>query len=207
MDMDLLFNVPQLVATAGYIGIFAIVFLESGMVIGFFLPGDSLLFSAGILASQGHFSITALLIIIFLAAVLGDSCGYTIGSRLGTKVFKEESSRYFKKSHLESAKEYYARYGALTLVIARYIPVIRAVAPLLAGVGKMHYPTFLTYNVLGGALWTLSITLLGYFLGNTVPNIENYIVPIALVIIVISVLPPVIRIGKEYYKKGDKKSA
>ncbi len=192
--MDFLFNVPQLVATVGYLGIFTIIFLESGMVVGFFLPGDSLLFTAGILASQGHFSIVLLLIIIFVAAVAGDSAGYALGAKFGPKVFERKNAQSFKKSHLDSAKAYYSHYGPITIVMARFMPIVRAIVPLLAGVGKMQYSTFVTYNVLGGALWTLSVTLLGYFLGNSVPHIERYIVPIIIGIVVLSFIPAIVRI-------------
>ncbi|OGL67638.1 hypothetical protein A3B21_01450 [Candidatus Uhrbacteria bacterium RIFCSPLOWO2_01_FULL_47_24] len=198
-----MFDLVALIKTAGYLGLFGIVFAESGLLIGFFLPGDSLLFTAGFLASQGFLNIWALAIGAFICAVAGDSVGYAFGRRVGPAIFKREDSIIFHKDHLERAKDFYAKYGKKTIILARFMPVVRTFAPILAGVGHMHYPAFLTYNIIGGALWAIGLTTLGYFLGSTIPNIDRYLIPIIALIIFTSVLPSIIHIlrHKEYRVK------
>jgi len=196
----------DLVATiksVGYIGLFAIIFAESGLFIGFFLPGDSLLFTAGFLASQGFLNIWILAPITFLAAILGDNFGYAFGKKVGPAIFKREDSWFFHKDHLERAKVFYEKYGAKTLVLARFLPIVRTFAPILAGVGKMHYRTFFFYNVLGGFLWAVGMAGLGYFLGATIPGVDKYLIPIILAIIVLSALPTLVHIikNREYFIK------
>jgi len=204
--MDFLSNLnPEvLIKTFGYLGLFAAVFAESGLFIGFFLPGDSLLFTAGILASQGLLSIWVLLALLLIAAVLGDNFGYAFGRRLGPRLFSREDSRFFHKKHLDRAQTFYARYGKATLIIARFTPIVRTFAPIVAGAGKMRYPTFFAYNVVGAFIWVLFNTLLGYFLGKAVPSIERYIIPILVIIIVLSFLPAVFQFMRE--RKATKKS-
>ena len=180
-----------MVETAGYLGLFIIVFAESGLFFGFFFPGDSLLFTAGLLASQGYFSITYLVILLAIAAISGDSVGYWFGKKVGPRIFTREDSFFFHKKHIERAHEFYTKYGPRALVLARFVPVVRTFVPIVAGVGEMHYPTFLRYNIIGGLLWSVGVSLLGYFLGATVPNIEEYLLPIIIVIILLSVLPVV----------------
>src|SRR3989344_3150572 len=175
----------SLIKTAGYLGLFGIVFAESGLFIGFFLPGDSLLFTAGFLASQGFLNIWLLAPLVFVAAILGDNFGYAFGKKVGPAIFRRDDSVFFHKDHLERAKIFYEKYGAKTLVLARFLPVVRTFAPILAGVGQMHYPTFFFYNVFGGFLWAIGMTWLGYFLGATVPNIDKYLIPIILAIIIV----------------------
>lgn len=193
-SLGILFDVPTLIRTAGYLGIFGIVFVESGLLIGFFLPGDSLLFTAGFLASQGYLHIGLLVIGSFVAAVAGDSVGYAIGYRFGSQIFARDGSFFFRKEHLVRAENFYATYGGKTVVIARFMPVVRAFVPVLAGVAKMHYRTFLFYNILGGFLWAVGLSLLGFFLGSTIPNIDHYLLPIIAIIIVVSALPGIISI-------------
>jgi len=197
--MDFLSNLnPEvLIKTFGYLGLFVAVFAESGLFIGFFLPGDSLIFTAGILASQGLLSIWVLPPLLFIAAVLGDNFGYAFGRRLGPQLFSREDSRFFHRKHLERAQTFYARYGKATLIIARFTPIVRTFAPIVAGAGKMHYPTFFVYNIVGAFIWVMLNTLLGYFLGKTVPNIERYIIPILVIIIVLSFLPAVFQFMRE----------
>lgn len=175
---------------ASYVLIFAIIFAESGLFFGFFLPGDSLLFTLGILASQGSLNIWLIILLGCLAAISGDSVGYTFGRRVGPTLFKKEDSLLFRKEYLEKARRFYAEHGKITIILARYTPFVRTFAPIVAGIGKMPYSTFLIYNVVGGISWIMIITLLGYFLGNTVPNIEKYIIPILAMIILASVIPP-----------------
>lgn len=192
MELLLHADIPTLVQTVGLLGLFLIVFAESGLLIGFFLPGDSLLFTAGFLASQGYFNIMVLILGCLLAAVAGDSVGYAFGKKLGPKIFTREDSLFFHKDHLMRARAFYERHGGMTIILARFLPVIRTFAPILAGVGEMRYPIFLSYNVIGGALWAVGLPLIGFFLGNTVPNIDRYLVPIILLIISISLIPPAI---------------
>lgn len=171
-------NLPQFIEAVGYIGIFAIIFSETGLLIGVAFPGDTLLFSAGILASSGHFSVLGVMIISTVAAILGDSLGYFTGKKLGHKIFAKEESIFFRKSYIDKSKKFFEKYGALTIVIARYVPVVRTFAPFLAGVGYMKYEKFLVFNIIGGVLWCFSVVLLGYYLGTRFPNIDVIILPI-----------------------------
>ena len=193
----------ELIKAAGYFGLFAIIFAESGLFVGFFLPGDSLLFTAGFLASQGFLNIWALAPLMFLAAILGDNFGYAFGKKAGPAIFNREDSLIFHKDHMERARVFYEKHGAKTLVLARFLPVIRTFAPILAGVGKMHYPTFFFYNILGGFLWAVGMAGLGYFLGATIPGVDKYLIPIILAIIVLSAMPTLVHIikNREYFIK------
>jgi membrane-associated protein len=179
----------SLLKLVGYSGIFGIVFAESGLLIGFFLPGDSLLFTAGFLASQGFFHIGLLIIICFVAAVTGDSVGYWFGQRVGRKIFNRPDSLIFHRHNLLRAEKFYATHGGKTIILARFLPVIRTFAPILAGVGSMRYSQFLFYNVVGGALWTIGLTLGGYFLGTLIPNPDRYLLPIIVAIVLLSISP------------------
>lgn len=191
------FDLRTLITTVGYLGLFAIVFAESGLFIGFFLPGDSLLFTAGFLASQGFFHIMPLTFLCVVAAVVGDNVGYAFGKRVGHRIFKREDSIIFHKKHLARAEEFYKKYGGKAVVLARFMPVVRTCAPILAGVGNMRYSTFFFYNIAGGLLWGAGITIGGYYLGSIVPDPDKYLLPIIAAIIVISFLPPVIHILKD----------
>lgn len=194
MDVFFGFSLPELIKAAGLLGLFVIIFAESGLLIGFFLPGDSLLFTAGFLASRGFFNIFVLAAICFAGAVLGDSFGYAFGKKIGPKIFNKEESFFFHKKHLERARDFYEKYGGKTIVIARFMPVVRTFAPILAGVGQMRYRTFLFYNVFGGFFWAVGLTFLGYWLGGVVPNVDRYIIPLVLLVIFLSLLPPIIHI-------------
>lgn len=191
-----MFDLIPLIKTAGYLGLFGIIFAESGLFIGFFLPGDSLLFTAGFLASQGFLNIWVLAALTFIAAILGDNFGYAFGRKVGPALFTREDSVLFHKDHLKRAKVFFETHGAKTLVLARFLPVIRTFVPIVAGVGGMHYPTFFFYNVFGAFFWALGMAWLGYFLGNVIPNIDKYLIPIMLAIVVISILPTLIHIIK-----------
>jgi len=194
-------NLIELIKTVGYLGIFGIVFAESGLFIGFFLPGDSLLFTAGLLASQGYLNIAALLLIVFVGAVLGDNVGYAFGKTVGPKLFKRENSSLFHKKNLIRAHNFYEQYGPMTIILARFIPVVRTFSPIVAGIGQMQYKTFVFYNIFGGALWTLGLTLSGYYLTRVIPGAESYITWIIIGIIVISVIPAIWHLLKEHYVK------
>lgn len=191
------FDLITLLKTAGYAGLFGIVFAESGLLLGFFLPGDSLLFTAGFLASQDFFNIWTLIIGCFIAAVIGDSVGYGFGRRVGPKIFTREDSLIFRKHNLEHARVFYEKYGGKTIVIARFLPVIRTFAPILAGIGVMNYSSFLFYNVIGGALWAIGMPALGFFLGSVIPDVDRYLLPIISAIIILSVLPTLYHVFKE----------
>lgn len=197
MEIITSFNLATLIRTVGYLGIFWIIFAESGLFLGFFLPGDSLLFTAGFLASQGFLEISFLIVICFAGAVVGDSFGYAFGRRTGPYIFRKEDSLFFRKGHLERAALFYERHGGITLILARFLPVFRTFAPILAGVGRMRYPYFLLYNVIGGALWAMVLPLLGFYLGRVIPHIDYYIVPLVFIIIFLSSIPPLFHIFKE----------
>lgn len=181
----------------GLFGILFAIFAESGLFFGFFLPGDSLLFSAGILAAAGHFNVVVLFVGSFICAVLGDSVGYWTGKKLGPKIFTKPDSFFFSKKNLDKTVKFYEKYGKKTIVLARFVPIVRTFAPILAGVGSMRYDHFIFYNISGGLLWSFSLIFAGYFLGNSVENIDEYILPIVALIILISFLPLVL----EFLKK------
>ena len=191
------FNLIDFIKAAGYAGLFTVVFAETGLFLGFFLPGDSLLFVAGFLASQGLLNIWALTSVLFVAAVTGNIAGYIFGYKIGPAIFSKEDSLLFKKAHVAKAQTFYDRYGGKIVMLARFIPVVRTFAPILAGVAKMDKSIFLFYNIAGAFVWTLGLTLLGYCLGNSVPNIDHYLLPIVIVIIVGSLLPGVIHYMRE----------
>lgn len=191
------FDLISLIKTTGLIGVTAVVFAESGLLIGFFLPGDSLLFTAGFLASQGFFDIKIIILLTFMAAVAGDSVGYAFGKKVGPKLFTKEDSVIFHKKHLAKAQHFYEEYGKKTIVIARFLPVVRTFAPIVAGIGNMEYRSFITYNIVGGLLWAVGVTLAGYFLGNLIPDVDKYLLPIVILIIILSVAPTAIHILKD----------
>lgn len=182
-----------IIKAVGIIGIILIVFAETGLFFGFFFPGDSLLFTAGIFASQGFFSIGVLLVGCIVAAILGDSVGYWSGRKYGRKLFDRDEGFFFKRKRLYDAEIFYEKHGKSTIIIARFVPIIRTFAPIVAGIGKMHYGTFISYNIFGGVFWVTGLLLLGYFLGGMIPNPDTYIVPIAFLIIVLSFLPIIVK--------------
>ena len=191
--MDLI----ALIIGFGYVGIATVVFAESGLLIGFFLPGDSLLFTAGFLASQGVFDIGFLVTICAAAAIIGDSVGYAFGRRVGPKLFTREDSILFHRDHLDRAQRFFAHHGPKTLVLARFMPIVRTFAPILAGVGQMRYGHFLAYNVVGAAAWGVGMPLAGYWLGRTIPNVDRYLLPIILAIVVLSIAPSIVHVIRD----------
>src|SRR3990167_719185 len=178
-----------LVESAGVIGVALIIFAESSFV--FFFPGDSLLFTAGILAAAGYMSLGLLLVLTFLAAILGNNIGYYFGRRIGPRLFTRDDSLFFRRVYLEKTGKFYEKYGGKTIMIARFVPVVRTFAPILAGVGNMPRRSFFLFNLAGGFVWTFGMTLLGYFLGKIVPGVDAYILPIVLAIIIASFIPGV----------------
>lgn len=205
MHFDLLTTLKTLGPYAMWVTFF-IIFAESGLFFGFFLPGDSLLFSAGVLASQGFMPIAVLALGCFVAAVSGDSVGYWFGKKFGRGVFEQEKLPLVKRHHLEKAESFYEKHGRKTIVLARFVPVVRTFAPIAAGISRMDYRTFISYNIIGGLVWSVGVVLAGYFLGSLIPadKIDRYLLPIILLIIVISVLPAVKHILDE--KKEAKKT-
>ena len=183
-------NLDHLIRWGGYLLLVIVVFSETGLLAGFFLPGDSLLVTAGLLAAVDHIlNIYVLLILLSAAAIVGDTVGYWIGYHLGPKVFSRNDSFFFHRDHLSRAQKFYEKYGAKTIILARFVPIVRTFAPTIAGVGKMKYSKFLAYNVVGGIVWVLSMTLTGYLLGNSIPGIEKKIHWVILVVIFLSFLP------------------
>jgi len=194
-------NLQEPVKSIGYFGIWAIIFAESGIMLGFFLPGDSLLVTAGLIASQGFLNIYILLFGCFVCAVLGDNVGYFTGYRLGRKLFAKEDSRFFKKKYLQETESFYAKHGQKTIILARFVPVVRTFAPIIAGTAAMRYKTFMSYNMIGGLVWTFGLTLFGYFLGRVIPDVDRYILPIVIVIILISSAPALWHLVEPRLKK------
>jgi len=192
-----MFSLTSFIQAAGYIGVGAVIFAESGLLIGFFLPGDSLLFTAGLLASQGYLNIFILVTVTFLCAVFGDNVGYAIGKKFGPKVFTREKSFWFHPDHVKRANIFFEKYGAKTIILARFLPVVRTLAPVLAGIGEMKYRTFLFNNILGGLLWAVGVTLVGFYLGKVVPNIDQYLIPIIIFIIALSLSPTVLHVLRD----------
>jgi membrane-associated protein len=195
-----MWNIRELILTTGYLGIFFIIFAESGLLFGFFFPGDSLMLTAGLLASQNLLNIELLIPLAMTAAILGDTVGYWFGRKVGPKIFKREDSLIFHKRNLVKANEFYKKHGGKTIILARFMPFIRTFAPIVAGVGEMEYGKFLSFNVFGGIFWVLLTGLGGYYLGNLIPNIDRYFLLIILAIIFVSVLPGLIHFWKEYRK-------
>ncbi len=193
----------EFIKWASIIGVAAVVFAESGLLIGFFLPGDSLLFTTGFLIHAGvlNFNIHLAVLIIFIAAVLGDSVGYTFGRRIGPRIFNRKDARLFKQEYVQKAQAFYEKHGGKTVIIARFVPIVRTFAPIVAGAGKMEYRRFLTFNIIGGLLWAAGITYAGYFLGGLFESmgleIDQILLPLIAIIILISVLPPAIHIFKD----------
>jgi len=189
-------NLPGLIESAGYIGLFFIIFAESGLFFGFFLPGDSLLFTAGFLASQGYLNVWVLTVLLVIAAISGDSFGYYFGKKIGPRLFSKPKSLLFNPEHAIRAGRFFEKYGKKSIFLARFVPVVRTFVPIVAGVGQMEYTSFIRYNVFGGLFWVILMTLGGYFLGQAIPEADKYLHYIILAIIVISVVPVVFEIWK-----------
>lgn len=198
-------NPDVLIPIAGYPGLTAIIFLETGAFV-FFLPGDSLLFMAGMYAGRGDLNILWLQALLIPAAILGDALSYTIGARLGPALFSRPESKFFKPQHMKTAHEFYERHGGKAIILARFMPVVRTFVPVVAGIGKMPYSRFASFNIIGGASWVLSMTIGGYFLGQF-EFVKKHIELIVIAIIIISVLPGLSAWAKQRFAKGDGKAA
>lgn len=191
-----IYDVEGIIAFGGLLLICAIIFIETGLFFGFFLPGDSLLITAGIFAATGHLNLWWLLLFASLCAIAGDQLNYYVGHRAGKLLYSREDSFFFRKKHLEKAQGFYDRHGPKTIVICRFVPIVRTFAPAVAGAASMNYLKFVTYNIAGGIFWVLAAVLSGYFLGTLIPNIEEYIHLIIILVIVLSFVPILI----EYYR-------
>lgn len=192
-------DLPALVQWAGYAGLTIIIFAETGLLVGFFLPGDSLLVTAGLLAADPAFGLNVWLLglILTVAAIVGDSVGYNIGRRSGPHIFSREDSLFFDKKHLLRAQAFYERHGGKTIILARFMPIVRTFAPVVAGVGRMEYRKFVVFNIVGGTLWIWSMLLIGWALARTVPAVAQHIEKVILVVIFLSILPGIIAWLKE----------
>lgn len=187
-------SLTESIIALGYVALFATVFAESGLFFGFFLPGDSLLFTAGLFAAKGDLNLAAVCASCFAAAVLGDQVGYWFGKAVGKRLYDRPETWFFRKEHLEKTKAFYDKHGQKTLVLARFVPIVRTFAPILAGVAKMRYAEFVQYNVLGGLLWGVGLPILGFWAGELIPDIDRYLLPIVAVIIIISILPALLHL-------------
>jgi membrane-associated protein len=186
-------DLPALVQWAGYVGLFAIIFTETGLFFGFFLPGDSLLVTAGLLISQGlPLDVWRMGALLTAAAILGDNTNYWIGRLSGPRIFAKEDSLFFRRKHLQRAAEFYERHGAKTVVLARFMPIVRTFAPLVAGAAAMNYRTFVTFSIIGGVTWIWSMLLLGYFLGSRFPGVSEHIEIVIILVILVSILPAIL---------------
>lgn len=201
-----IYDVETLVRVGGLVGLTAIVFVETGLLVGFFLPGDSLLVTAGLFAARGDLELLPMIVCLSVAAIVGDAVGYNIGARAGPKLFTRPDSLLFNKKHLITTKEFYERHGPFTIVIARFVPILRTFAPVVAGIGAMQYRRFVVYNVAGGIGWVLTTVLGGYFLGQMIPNIHDHIHKVIAIVIVLSLMPAIIKVAKERLKLKSKPS-
>jgi membrane-associated protein len=195
------YNVPELIRLVGFYGLILIVFAETGLLVGFFLPGDSLLITAGLFAARGDFDYAMLLLALIPAAIIGNATGYYIGHRTGMTLYNRPDSLLFRREHLRMTHEYYEKHGGKTIILAQFIPILRTFAPVVAGVGEMGYRQFASYNVVGAILWVGSMVTAGYMLGNAIPDIESRIHYVVAVVIFISLLPPGIALLKARLRK------
>jgi membrane-associated protein len=182
-----MFSPDHIIQSGGLLLVAAIIFAESGLLVGFFLPGDTLLFAVGLAASQGKLPLALTIIVLSIAAVVGDNVGYSIGRRTGPRLFKKKDSLFFQKEHIERAEKFYEKHGGKTIIVARFTPIVRTFAPVVAGIGKMPRKRFMAFNVVGGVLWCTAMVLLGYYLGSKIPNLDKYIEWVLLGVIVLSI--------------------
>jgi len=194
----MLFDVESILIAFGYSALFAIIFVETGLLVGFFLPGDTLLFSAGILASKGILDLGLVILVCSVAAVVGDSVGYWLGRKYGKRLFDKKEGMFFKRENLEVARAFYEKHGGKTIFFARFVPVVRTFAPVLAGVGEMDYKKFLSFNVFGGIFWVAFVALAGYFIGGLIPNAAEYTALAIFAVVVLSLgIPAAMRLLKK----------
>ena len=196
-----MFEVQHIIESGGILLIGLIIFAETGLLLGFFLPGDTLLFAAGFFVAQGKLPLPLLLIVVILSAILGNEVGYEIGSRTGKKIFRKKDGLLFREEYITRASDFYEKHGGKTIVLARFVPIVRTFSSVVAGVGKMSRIKFLTYNIIGALLWCVTIILLGVWLGNRVPNIDKFILPAVLLATAFTMGPTIYHVGKELIKR------
>jgi membrane-associated protein len=196
-----MFEVQHIIESGGILLIGLIIFAETGLLLGFFLPGDTLLFAAGFFVAQGKLPLPLLLIVVILSAILGNEVGYEIGSRTGKKIFRKKDGILFREEYITRASDFYEKHGGKTIVLARFVPIVRTFSSVVAGVGKMSRIKFLTYNIIGAFMWCLTIILLGVWLGNRVPNIDKFILPAVLIATAFTMGPTIYHVGKELIKR------
>lgn len=201
-----MFNINNIITAGGLLLIFAIIFGESGMFIGFFFPGDTLLLGAGIFAAAGKLSLTTLIPVISIAAILGDNTGYHIGKRYGRQLFKKPDNIFFRQEYVKRAEEFYEKHGSKTMLIAHFVPIVRTFAPVVAGVGKMNYKQFVLFDAIGDIAWTAIVTLIGYWFGSKIHNLDHYILLAVISVMVITLAPTIYHLIKAVYKAKFKKT-
>ncbi len=192
-----MFNVTGIIEAGGLLLLAGIIFAESGMMVGFFFPGDTLLLSAGVLAASGSLPLVETIIVIAFAAILGDNVGYQIGKRVGRRLFSKEDSIIFRHEYIMRAERFYEKYGSKTMLLAHFVPIVRTFAPVTAGAGNMDLRKFMLYDAIGDTAWAASIILFGYFVGSRIPGLDNYVEPILLLIIVASLAPTLYHIARD----------
>ncbi|HEY4963103.1 MAG TPA: DedA family protein [Candidatus Saccharimonadales bacterium] len=200
-------NATHIVQSGGLLLLGLFLFAEVGLFLGFFLPGDTLLIAAGIFAHQGKFSIEAVIIVAAVAAIAGDSTSFFLGRRYGRSLFKKENSLLFDPKHVEKAEKFYDKHGSKTMLIAHYLPVVRTFAPPLAGISKMPYSKFLLYDAVGDISWAIIVTLLGYYIGSKIPNIDHYILFVVALVVIASAAPTLYHVTKRYLKQRKAKAS
>lgn len=196
-----MFNVSDLIQSGGLLLIGAIIFAESGMFVGFFFPGDTLLLTAGIFAAQGKLSLPAVIIVVAIAAIAGDNTGYHIGKRYGRRLFRKPDGLIFRQEYVQRAENFYERFGSRTMLIAHFVPVVRTFVPPVAGVARMDYPKFFLFDAIGDTAWAIIVTLIGYWFGTKIPNIDHYIVLAVSAVVIITLGPTFYHIAKAIYEK------
>lgn len=192
-----MFNVVNIIQAGGLLLVAAIIFAESGMMVGFFFPGDTLLLSVGILAAGGKLPLIPAIIIIAIAAILGDNTGYQIGRHLGRRLFNKPDGLFFRQEYIVRAERFYEKYGSKTMLLAHFIPVVRTFVPVTAGAGKMSLPKYITFDAIGDIAWAILITCLGYFVGSKIPGLSRYIDPVLILIVIIFLAPTIYHIAKD----------
>jgi membrane-associated protein len=199
-----MFDVAQIIHAGGLLLVAFIVYIEVALMVGFFLPGDTLLLTAGIFAGQGKLPLVWTIVVIAICAIAGDNTAYHIGQRLGPRLFKKKDGLIFRQEYVRKAEQFYNKYGSKTAMFAHFVPIVRSFAPLLAGVGKMPYARFVTFNAIGDIIWAVGITLLGYFVGTQIPDIDRYIQLVLVVVIVVSFGPSAYHLFKAYRTRRNK---
>lgn len=197
LGYSLVIDVKHIVESGGILLVGLIVFAESGLLIGFFLPGDTLLFTAGFFAAQGKLDLSLLLAVIVLAAIIGDNVGYSIGRRLGPRLFRKKDSLFFRQEYVAKSEAFYEKHGGKTIVLARFVPIVRTFAPVVAGVANMPRRRFFFFNIFGGLIWGIGVTLLGYWLGSKIPDVDKYLMPVILAAMIVSFGPTVYHLIKD----------